>query len=386
MVNNGNTWDGDLVLPSQVIYEDKTYTVTTIEWLAFTGCETLTRVHIPATISMIQHYAGFEDCKNPFYGCKNLKAIDVDPENKWMCSVDGVLFNKEKTQLWCFPAAAKIEKYDVPKSVTWIGGDAFSGNNYLKELNLHNGVQTIGFGAFQGCENVESLTLPSGLTYISSGMFRNMSSLRSITIPSSVWGMGEYAFYGCTSLESVVLPEGLNSVGGQTFYGCTSLKSVKIPSSLADITNGMFYKCSALKNVKISNGTTRISHSAFSGCTSLRTLDIPASVTGIFSFAFNGCKLDAIVIRGTLQHPHNSMFSGLDTSTPVYTQSSQVGTLQAIYDGSVYPLENHNQSVDVLSVPQAETSNGIIYDLDGRHVNNAKTGVHILNGKKVLLK
>ena len=384
MVNNGNSWVGDLEIPSQVTFDKKTYTVTAIEWLAFEGCQTLTRVHIPATVSTIFHYADYEDCKNPFDNCSNLEAIDVDPDNNWMCSVDGVLFNNDMTQLWCLPAGAKLEKYDVPESVTWIGGDAFSGNKYLREVNLPDGVEHLSFGVFFGCDNIESLKLPRSLTYIPASMFRNMSSLRSITIPSNVTGMGEYAFGWCTSLESIVFPEGIESLVGQTFYGCTSLKSVKLPSTLGAITNGMFCNCSTLTDIHISNGTTQILSNAFYGCTSLRALDIPASVNAISPCAFYGCKLDAMVIRGTLNHPVRSIFSGLDISTPIYTLSSQVNTIEALYDGPVYSLDNYNLPTDISSIHLKETNRRVYYDLNGRCVHNPKAGIYIFNRKKVI--
>ena len=383
MVNRYNRWDGDLEIPSHVTYEDSVYTVIAIEGSAFSGCNTLTRVRIPSTVMAI----GERDYKNPFAECINLEAIEVDSCNEWMCSVDGVLFNRDTTQLWCYPAGAKQEKYVFPESVTWIGGSAFCGNSYLKELRLPDRINHISSCAFYRCENIESLTLPSGLTYISASMCREMPSLRSVTIPSSVKGMGEYAFGWCTSLESIVLPEGLNSLVGETFYSCTSLKSVELPSTCS-VTEAMFYKCSALTDVKISNGVKVISSSAFAHCTSLRILDIPASVSYMGYYLFTGCKLDAIVIRGTLElsKPSRLIFKDLDTSTPIYTLPSQVSAIKEIYAGPVYSLDKYNEHSNIPQTAKADINQGSFYDLNGRKVDVPQEGIYIIKGKKVILK
>jgi len=87
MLDNGNSWNGDLQLPSRVKYNEEDYTLTRIAWLAFSFCPTLTKVVIPKTVTNIQHYGGYDACKNPFIGCTSLEAIEVDEENPSMCSV-----------------------------------------------------------------------------------------------------------------------------------------------------------------------------------------------------------------------------------------------------------------------------------------------------------
>ena len=72
--------------------------------------------------------------KNIFWHCSSLQAIDVDADNQWLCSVDGVLYNKEMTQLYAYPAAAGRTAYIVPENVTWIGSSVFANCTNLKEL------------------------------------------------------------------------------------------------------------------------------------------------------------------------------------------------------------------------------------------------------------
>ncbi|MBO7137245.1 MAG: leucine-rich repeat domain-containing protein [Bacteroidaceae bacterium] len=204
MVANANSWEGELVIPEQVTYEEQEYTVNKIEWLAFDFCKTLTKVRIPKTVTEIQHYAGYDDCKNPFCGCNSLEAIEVDEENPSMCSVDGVLFNKDKSRLYCYPAGARATTYNVPDNVKWIGGDAFAHNDYLCTVVIPNSVTHMGFGVFENCSNLKSVRLSESLEYIGAYTFDKCESLRVLDIPQSVRGFEESVFRW-THLDALVV-------------------------------------------------------------------------------------------------------------------------------------------------------------------------------------
>jgi hypothetical protein len=64
---------------------------------------------------------------NPFKGCTSLESIEVDEDNPAMKSIDGVLFNKNISKLYAYPAGKKAGSYVVPESVTWVGMNAFNG-------------------------------------------------------------------------------------------------------------------------------------------------------------------------------------------------------------------------------------------------------------------
>ncbi len=218
MLDNGNSWNGDLQLPSRVKYNEEDYTLTRIAWLAFAFCETLTHITIPGTVCEITHYASYEACKNPFVGCTSLEAIEVDEENPSMCSVNGVLFSKDKSHLYSYPAGAKAMDYKVPDDVTWIGGDAFAHNLYLRTVEIPNSVTFMGFGSFSGCRNLESVRLSENIKYLDAYTFDNCESLHVIDIPQNVSGFAESVFRW-THLDALVVrgtfPENLRY---DTFY------------------------------------------------------------------------------------------------------------------------------------------------------------------------
>jgi hypothetical protein len=218
MVANDNTWDGELVIPEEVNYEGKSYTVDRIEWLAFNSCKTLTKVRIPKTIVDIKHYAQFEDCKNPFTGCTSLESIEVDEANPNMCSVDGVLFNKDTTWLFCYPAGLRSKTYTVPDGVSRLGGNAFAYNPYLLSVQMSNSVTYMAFGIFSNCKNLKSIQLSENIKYIDAYTFESCDSLRFLDIPESVTGFAEGVFRW-SPLETILIrgtfPDGLRH---DTFY------------------------------------------------------------------------------------------------------------------------------------------------------------------------
>ena len=63
------TYHDDVVIPSEVYYNGKTYTVVSIGEHAFMGCDNLIRVTMPNTITSIGNDA--------FHGCSSLIAVDM---------------------------------------------------------------------------------------------------------------------------------------------------------------------------------------------------------------------------------------------------------------------------------------------------------------------
>lgn len=66
--------------------------VETIGSRAFSWCDSLESINITSSVKTIST----EDGDSPFYNDDNLKSITVDSENKNYCSIDNVLYSKDK--------------------------------------------------------------------------------------------------------------------------------------------------------------------------------------------------------------------------------------------------------------------------------------------------
>ena len=247
--------------------------VTSIGDSAFCFCSSLTSITIPESVTSIGDSA--------FAWRSGITSIDVAEGNKNYLSADGVLFNKDKTELICYPARKVDESYNIPDSVTSIGDSAFYDCLRLTSITLPDGVTSIGDSAFAWCSSLTSITIPDGITSIGDYTFSNCSSLTSITIPDGVTSIGDYTFGDCSSLTSVTIPAGVTSIDRYAFEDCSSLTSITIPEGLTSICEGTFSDCSSLTSIIIPDGVTSIDYRAFFGCISLKEITIPESVTYI---------------------------------------------------------------------------------------------------------
>ena len=215
-------WADEVSIPEEVTYNGQTYRVTSIEQGAFTNCTTLTKVNIPRTIVGIIDYRGsISFAYNPFFGCTALESIEVDEDNPVLCSVNGILFNKDKTNLISYPAGASRAYYTLPEGVNWIAGNSFAFNQNLKKVTLPDGMTELGYRAFYNSKILKEVKLPSGLKTLTGSLFENCQRLQSVTIPQSVTSICYYAFKDCTALSTLDIPESVTMIDFGTFSGCS---------------------------------------------------------------------------------------------------------------------------------------------------------------------
>ncbi len=206
----------------------------------FFSCNKLTSVTIPNSVTSIGDYA--------FSCCENLTSIFVDADNQCFLSIDGVLFNKNQTELISYPRG-KGGNYIIPNTITSIRNGAFYYCDNLTNIDIPNGVTIIGDSAFYSCESLTSITIPDGITSIGKDAFLGCYNLTSITIPDSVTSIGDRAFYQCYRITSITIPNGVTSIGEWTFSSCSSLTSITIPDSVTIIDDFAFYSCDNIKTV-----------------------------------------------------------------------------------------------------------------------------------------
>lgn len=308
---NGVTTDGP----------QEEHTVTSIAYSALNGGDrgNLKTLKIPKTITSIDDsiYAGSQS-ENLL---PNLIAFDVNSNNPNYYSLNGVLYNKNKTELLRCPMKLNNSSLSIPSSVTTIGDRAFQGcqmGNW--SCNIPQGVTTIGVRAFKEC-TLTSLQIPNSVTSIGEYAFYKCSSLSgSLTIFGTVNSIGKYAFSGCSNLQSLTLKNGAGStlvgenifagctgltslaiengakLGNYMFEGCSKLENAPIPSNITSIPSGLFKSCESLKSVTLPANLTSIGNDAFEYCEGLTQITIPNSVTSIGNYAFHDCKLENVIL------------------------------------------------------------------------------------------
>ena len=226
--------------------------VVEIKSSAFNGCANLTSIIIPDSITSIGDFA-FENCSgltsitipdsvtsigdHAFYNCSSLTSITVSENNKYFSSLNGVLFNKDKTELITYPIGNERTEYTIPDSVTSIGNFIFYNCSSLTSITIPDSVASIGNSAFYNCSSLTNIKLPDVIDIISGNTFRDCSSLLNIIIPDSVTSIKECAFYNCSNLTSITIPDSVASIENSAFYNCTSLKSITLNNPDCEISN-----------------------------------------------------------------------------------------------------------------------------------------------------
>lgn len=158
----------------------------------FSSCTSLASLTVPASVTNIG---------NAFAGCSSFREIIVAPQNPVYSSFDGVLFNKDRTELiFCPPA--KLGSYVTPDTVTSIADYAFRWST-LDSIRLSDNVRTIGSKAFDSCEELTNLVLGNYVLSIGDSAFIGCDRLLSVTIPDTVTNIGTSAFAYCYGLTEV---------------------------------------------------------------------------------------------------------------------------------------------------------------------------------------
>ncbi len=162
--------ESDLVIP-QMIGAKR---VTSIGYFAFYNSQTITSVTIHDGVTRINDEAfnGWNELTSgttasrmadissvAFDANFSLTDFNVSSANTTYCSVDGILFSKDKKTLVAYPGG-RFDAYSIPDYVTSIGANAFSGC-YLSSVTIPASVINIGFCAFTDCSMLTEINVTS---------------------------------------------------------------------------------------------------------------------------------------------------------------------------------------------------------------------------------
>ena len=301
--------------------------VTTIGDGTFWGCTSIATISIPASVKKIGSYV--------FFGCWALTQVNTDAANTNFSSVDGVLYNKDKSTLLVYPSGRPDVSYTIASSV-----------------------DTIGSYAFSYCKNLTSITIPSTVVYITGHAFIQCNGLTSVYIPSSVTFFNNNPFYDCAGLTAVNVDPASQyneSVDGILFKkGLTTIiyyppahsgTSYVIPSTVTYVRSSVFLNCIGLTSVTIPASVTTIRSGLFSGCSNMTSINAYRSVP---------VDLTSVTVDESKE-----VFKGVDTTTcvlhvPVGSKSLYASAFQ--WKGFTNIVEGFASAVSMATVSNVKVS------------------------------
>lgn len=211
--------------------------VETIKECAFSQVKQLQEVHLPDSLTSLGNYA-FAECRSlrtvkiptklktipdyTFQNCRSLQSVELHDS---ITAFEDYSFNN-----------CDLREITLPKSTTWVGGNAFNGNTNLSKVTLNEGLIDIWAEAFYNTA-IDTLNCPSTLRNIYNSAFARCNNLRQINLNEGLTRIEVYALADNMATE-IVLPSSLEYCAGAAFSNCNSLVTIEARSVMPPNTGG----------------------------------------------------------------------------------------------------------------------------------------------------
>jgi hypothetical protein len=325
--------------------------------IAYPAANTRTSFIIPSTVTTISSTA--------FLGAKNLTSVTIPSS---VTSIGSKAFS----------GASNLTSIVFPASVTSIGSDVLGDTTSLTGITVENGNQNyttlegalfdknktllLGFPVKSSQTN---FALPDSVVRIEASMFKNAKNLTSITLGKSLEFIGNSAFEGASSLIRISIPRAVTSIGSQVFYSTPALTTIEVD------TNNQFYfsiggilfdkekenllsypSASPAKSFSIPSTVTEIEEVAFSSVKNLESISLePGNATFLIE---NGALLD--------KEKTKIIFYSRNNTNSTYTVPS---TVSEIYRGAFSNAKNLSAFKVESNNANFTTIDGVLFEEDG---------------------
>ncbi len=282
-----------------------------------------------------------------FNSCFEVTKIKVDKDNEYFSNdSEGVLYNKDKTELIQYPLRKTDKSYKTHENTVKIGNYAFFQATYIENVTVSDGVKEIGDQSFFSCYNLKKVSLPEGLEAVGRDAFE--WDIEEINIPGGLKIIGDGAFDFSAVPESLILPENLTEISRSIFGRNDTLKKIEIGAKVEKIDFSTFADCKNLDEITVnaenksfaSDGkgaiynknmtellfcanavmgdfvipdtVEKIAAGAFKNCVNLKSITVPAGVISIGENAFMNSGIEKIVFakESTLAQLPTAVFYG----------------------------------------------------------------------------
>jgi hypothetical protein len=359
---------GDVAIPEKI----KGMPVTEIH-SAFRDCTNLTSITIPTTVKNIASFS-FSSCtaltnpfipasvtnmgSSPFIRCNRVTSITVDAKNPNYSSEDGIVFDKEKTALFVFPAG-RTGNYTVPDRVTRIKGNAFRDCHGLTGVTLPPSIEVVEFSAFSRCPGLSGVYFSGDAPDLGAGAFDFCNATIYYRPGTKGWGKefggrptalwepekdakpslpqtsgvtpaplteGPFSYTVTNGAVTIVkytgpggnvtIPDKIKglpvaAIGENAFRECATLTGVTIPDTVAAFGSRAFQDCKELTTVTIPGSVVDTGDRTFMGCIGLTNVTMKSGVTTIGFASFAGCSgLTHIALPNTVTRFAQGAFRG----------------------------------------------------------------------------
>ena len=275
-----------------------------IESLAFATCNLGGTITLPDSLYYLSPYAfyGSHDTITEYY-------IDGSPR---FCTVNGILYNKDTTELLLAPTIA-VDTFYVPQHVLRLGENSLI-NCDIGHVVLNEGLREIGCWVFPF--RVTNLEIPASVTHIDGKTTSCYASSLIITVDSASRHYKTddqmlLSYNGDTLVQAYgvwfgtkSLPEGLRVISTGALENLSTLDRIDLPYTLEEIGDHAFYRSSA--RFYLPPNLHKVGERILG--TGVTNLTLPNSLTDIADYAFADSPLDTVVLSDSLRVIPRGMF------------------------------------------------------------------------------
>ncbi|MDR1088930.1 MAG: cell wall-binding repeat-containing protein [Coriobacteriales bacterium] len=248
-------------------------------------------------------------------GWDGLEAVNVDSDNANFSSVEGVLFDKAKQTLLCYPKKREAAAYSIPEGVVAMNADVFARCNELTSislpstlLRLYNDSQYLpSFEPFYSCTNLETISVASGnaVFIAEDGVLYDKAKSALISFPAKN-AQTSYTLPATVSIVNRIASKNLTRVVIPDDTAMTRIPGPTLEYSEQDARAFKYYA------------------SGFTAMPLLESITIPAAISSIGILAFSNCSsLDELVFKGA--------------TPPAILGQNEIGSGAALWDTYTNP-------------------------------------------------
>ena len=202
-------YSGEVLIPAEVTFSGKTYTVTTIGKDAFRKCFGLTAVEIPNTVTSIDYGAFYATSLRTMKIPESVKSIGV----------------------YAFACCDHLTSVEIPASVTKINKNIFTTCHKLSSIVVDTENKV-----YDSRENCNAI--------IETECNKLVCGCKTTVIPNTVTVVGFGAFEGCSDMVTMDIPSSVTLIEGYVFHLCKNLTTVFYNAkNCSEETYGVYYDC-----------------------------------------------------------------------------------------------------------------------------------------------
>ena len=367
--------DEKIYIPSEISHNDTTYYVVgiaknafsgnkhikeiifdssnNIEYIgesAFSGCENLTKIEIPSTVTEIQPYT-FALC-----GLKNIEIHNlitkIGEKAFYNCTQLSQIYmgeNVEEIENYAFAWCTNLKSFTIPEKTKYLGYEILQANRKLDTL-YYNAINCPTSGAYY--DNRIERTI---------GAFEQNYGLSEVIFGYKVERIPEYLLYNCHNIDSIYFPKSIKQIDRFALHNTEwfrsypsdmiyvnnilyryqgnkdTINSQDFKENTVSIASHCFHNNKQVKAITLPSNILKIYDHAFENCTNLTTITLPYDLEYIDDFAFKNCKnLLSIHFSNMLEHIGKYSFSNCTSITNVYLPYS----IKTMGEGAFYNCEN----------------------------------------------